>query len=553
MKTQTLIALLMLFCLALLPTSSARGNDLQRDAAVLISKDGYVKDHVTATFIDGPVYFSNPATPGWKPMTKGQLLVDGDSLLTRNQGWLVLTFSTDNLLLIKPKSKLTLTFPQSGTHRVQVRLAAATVMLSVRDGRGIQVVGRTGSLTLERGDAVVQVTETQEQVKSLLGIASWQPLGAPAPQALPEGRSLELDLRGMASRPLPFDTRMEYETFRRFSVYLKNFDQVNRTVSVEPAYRVDEVLIGKQQVSHMSVNEHGYRRIDPGAGPTPQQVHIRLKITPYPKPDDHFEIYLDKGLTYALREGRDGFFEVNIPTPSFPEFLLKVHFLNSLGQRDRIFEERFAFVNKRQKTQEVKEFLKEFTSAFARRDFVYLRQHISPDYRDWFGNSWFDFTKLLEDTLRTYRDIRLVLRPHTFLFKDNQVQVNVNYRLSALAGAWNYRYEDYGVDLITLVWEKDRWCIVSKTRGMLLQRIKMVVDPKRGVLKGKVLDEASGQPLAGATVRVLKTGFRGMSDRFGEYVLYNIPPGTYDVEISKNGYGKTTAFNIEILPYTERF
>ena len=39
----------------------------------------------------------------------------------------------------------------------------------------------------------------------------------------------------------------------------------------------------------------------------------------------------------------------------------------------------------------------------------------------------------------------------------------------------------------------------------------------------------------------------------GEYVIYNIPPGTYDVEITKGGFGKVTVVKMAIKSTGEKF
>jgi len=543
----TKIIFLVVFCPAVFP------QDLQRTIAAAISKDDYVKNQLTVVFCDGPVFFNHREQKSWIPITKGQTLIDGDAIRTGPNGYLVLAYSTDNLLLIKPRSGMRFAISEDRIPHVTADIYEATVLLSAREMKGINLVSSKGTLYLEKGEASFQSTKKLDTVKALQGTAYFRLTGSTEPHEVLEGTMMEVDERGYETGLTSVDTRMEYDSFRRFNTYLRNFDEVNRDTSTEITYRVDSVILNGKYLSHLEVDPQGYRIIDPGGQATPKAIHLRLKITPYPRPSDRFELYITKDLVYALREGSDGFFEVRFPVPAFPEFFVKVHFLDSQGRRDRIFESRFVFFNKRRKIEEIKTFLKQLSLAFTRRDTVFLRDHISRNYHDWFGNTYFDFAKLIDDTLRQYRDVRLVLHPHTFIFQKDLVKVNLNYRFSALTGNWNYRYEDLGSDLMTLVYEDNELHIQSKSRGIFLQRTKVTVDPRRGILKGRVMDEASKMPLSGALVRILRTNFKTFTDRFGEYVIYNIPPGKYDLEISKNGYGKTTIVQVSILPSREKY
>ncbi len=536
------VAFFLVFSLA-----AADAQDLQRTLSQAIAKDIYVKNHLTVVFFDGGVFFNHQETKEWIPVTKGQTLIDGDAIRTSHDGYLVLAYSTDNLLLVKPRSGIRFYIDETRIPKVIANVFEVTVLLSVRDINGIHVMSSLGSLFMERGEVSLQSNKKGDVVKSLHGTALYRLTGGSQPTKVLEGTTMEVDSSGRESGLSPLDTRLEYDSFRRFNTYLRNFDEVNRDTSTELTYKVDAVMVNGKYLSHLEIDPEGFRIIDPGDGPTPKALHLRLKITPYPRPQDQFEVYISKDLVYALREGTDGFFEVKFPVPSFPEFLMKVHYRDSQGRVDRIFESRFLFFNRRRKTEEIKAFFKQLSLAFERRDLVYLREHISRDYRDWFGNTYFDFTKLLDDTLRQYRDVRLILHPHTFVFRRNEVKVNLNYRFTALTGTWSYRYEDVGSDLFSLIFEDNKWNIRSKTKGLFLQRVKVTVDPRRGILKGRVIDESNQAPLADAYVRLLRTNFKTQTDRYGEYMIYNIPPGKYDVEITKNGYGKTTIVQVEIL------
>ncbi|HNW33841.1 MAG TPA: carboxypeptidase-like regulatory domain-containing protein [Candidatus Ozemobacteraceae bacterium] len=532
----------------------AAGAAANPDLAASVSTDGYVRDQLVLVFSDGPVYFNHADQAGWKRTAQRQIFIDGDGIRTGPHGYAVISWSTDNLLLIKPDSGVRFTLkPAGSTPRLSVRVHAAALLVAARESQSVEIEGRHGNLWVTNGEATYLSNETRDQLRAVRGKAEYRPTGAAEPTGVPEGYGLDVDQHGQISALTAYDMRREYDDWRRFNTWLRNFDTLHQKLSTEIAYRIDTVQINNRFVGTMETDQDGYRIIDPGAEAAPRTLHVKLKLTPYPRPADRFELYINKDLVYALREGRDGFFEVKIPTPTFPELFATIHYIDSLGRRDRIFHERFVIYNRHRKIDEIRVFLQQLSMAMARRDNIFLRDHISREYRDWFGNSWFDFVKMFDDSLRDYRDIRLILHPHTFKFKGEQVLVNMNYRLSALTGNWSWRYEDAGSELMTLSFENGEWRIRSKAKGLFFQRMKVAVDLRLGILRGRVTDERSGSPIVGATVKIRQRGFKTLTDSMGEYIIYNIPAGTYDMEISKNGYGTLTATRVEVAPTGQRY
>lgn len=518
-----------------------------------MSGDGYVKNQLTLIFADGPVFFNHLGQSEWKEVALRQTFIDGDAIRTGNHGYAVVAYSTDDLIMVKPKSLMRFILHDDAFPRVKLRVNEATMMIAVRDSQNLEIETSRGTLNVFHGEASLQTNAKHDIVRAMAGTAMFRALGAQFPTKIPEGYFLELDVANHESALTAFDIRNEYDAFRRFNTWLRNFDSIQSAMSPDVNFRIDELTINGKFISNLLIDTDGFRIIDPGSEPAPGLIHIRMKIFPYPRPDDRFELYLNKDLVYALREGSDGMFEVKIPTPGFPEFHAKVHFVDSVGRRDRIFDAKFIIYNRNRKIEEVKTFLKMLEMAFTRRDTVFMRDYISRDYRDWFGNTYFDFVKMFEDTFRAYRDVRLVLHPHTFKFKGDKILVNMNYRLTALTGDWTYRFEDRGSELMTMALEDGMWRIRSKAKGMFFQRMKVANDLRQGILRGRVTDENTGRPITGAVIRILNTTFRTASDSMGEYVIYNVAPGKYDVEISKNGYGKITVTKVEITPMGERF
>lgn len=75
-------------------------------------------------------------------------------------------------------------------------------------------------------------------------------------------------------------------------------------------------------------------------------------------------------------------------------------------------------------------------------------------------------------------------------------------------------------------------------------------DRVSGKIRGRVVDSASKNPLAGANVLVLPVGSgRGtMTNEDGEFVLPNLMTGRYNVKVSYMGYASTTIQDIDVSP-----
>ena len=518
-----------------------------------LAKSMYVPDQVIAVFLDGPVYFHSLATKKWKLASTNQILLDSDSVRTGPNGYAAIAFSTDNLLLLHPNSGIRLGIKPEGTPRVMVQVHKGEMLLSVSDSNEVAIEARQSQIFLSRGEASIRSSEKGETVRSLLETTFVRLTGGVNPLKLPEGYQLSINAQGQETKPQRFDTTQEYSTFRRFRTYLENFRTTNAQLSTDIGYHIDSVLLDNVFVSNLETDEHGYRVINPGSKPAPRTLLFRMKVTPYPRPQDRFEIFLTKDLIFPLKEAGDGLLEARIPTPGFPEFHLRVHYVDQNDRRARLFESNFVITNRRQKIDSIKAYLSELTRSFERRDFLFFRDHVSRDYRDWYGNTYYDFIKSLEDSLRNYRDIRLVLRPHSFVFKGDEVLVDLTYRLTALTGGWKIRFDDLGSDLLTLVFVDGGWKLKGKTRGLFLQRLKVANDLRLGILRGRVTDEATGSPIRSAQVRLLRTNYTTTTDSMGEYLIHNVTPGTYDIEISKNGFGRLTITQMEIKPSGDRF
>jgi hypothetical protein len=67
-----------------------------------------------------------------------------------------------------------------------------------------------------------------------------------------------------------------------------------------------------------------------------------------------------------------------------------------------------------------------------------------------------------------------------------------------------------------------------------------------GKLAGKVVDKATQEPLPGVNVQIIGTNLGGATNVKGEYIVLNIPPGSYSVKASFIGYGEVLSHEVRI-------
>src|ERR1700753_1691082 len=67
-----------------------------------------------------------------------------------------------------------------------------------------------------------------------------------------------------------------------------------------------------------------------------------------------------------------------------------------------------------------------------------------------------------------------------------------------------------------------------------------------GVLKGKILDEATPQPVVGVTISISKTRLGAVTDSAGLFTITHIPEGNYSVTLSMEGFQEKEVTDITI-------
>ena len=513
--------------------------------------DYYVPGHLIVAMCDGPVYFCPSGERSWQQVKNGQTVMHGDSLRTLGNGYIALTWDAKNMVLVKPNSGLrVMIFPEAKGYKLQMQLFTAEIMVSARNSAQMVTESRFGTSLVTLGDCSIISNDNQEIIRSAKGQTLFKQSLNGNETTVPEGYVLEMEPSGAAKPLCQFNIATEYENYKRFENWLKRFERQHERRLTEITYKIDSVKINGEFLSNMQY-ENGLYSIETADKRIPKNILFQFKLTPLPPPEQRFEVSLGKDLVYAVREGRDDYYEVNFALPSIPEFFVTISQLDSINRRVRIFNAGFSVFNKRLAELKAREFCKQMSEAVTKRDQLWFRKYVAKDYRDFQGNTWTDFSLVCQTIMRNYRDIRLMIHPFRFEFRKGETLVHVNYRLTALTGNWRYRYDDKGSDIYTLKAEEGVWKLRSKVSGMFFNRMKTTIDLRKAVLRGRVIDERTGTPIEGVKVTVAGTDLKGITDSMGEYVIYNVEPGRYNIQFSKNGYGNLTAASVTLSPAGE--
>ena len=83
--------------------------------------------------------------------------------------------------------------------------------------------------------------------------------------------------------------------------------------------------------------------------------------------------------------------------------------------------------------------------------------------------------------------------------------------------------------------------------GILLLGFPAAASAQAGRIGGRVVDAATGRPIAGARVAVIVAPARGaVSGVDGSYVIRNVPSGTYSVAASHLGHATKTVTGVVV-------
>ncbi len=90
-----------------------------------------------------------------------------------------------------------------------------------------------------------------------------------------------------------------------------------------------------------------------------------------------------------------------------------------------------------------------------------------------------------------------------------------------------------------------------KLRNFIIYSLIFIINSKcfsgiTGTISGKLIDQATKQELPGAVVTLVDTRLLTAADKYGNYLINNIPPGTYDVRAKMIGYATIVMKNVSI-------
>lgn len=91
-----------------------------------------------------------------------------------------------------------------------------------------------------------------------------------------------------------------------------------------------------------------------------------------------------------------------------------------------------------------------------------------------------------------------------------------------------------------------QYTVLDKNIGIIVEKGKSGVQEKTGLLRGRVVDFETAQPLSGATVQLLNSSFGVVTDKEGYYRLTGVPAGTYTLLVSFIGYQHNMQTGVKI-------
>ena len=88
--------------------------------------------------------------------------------------------------------------------------------------------------------------------------------------------------------------------------------------------------------------------------------------------------------------------------------------------------------------------------------------------------------------------------------------------------------------------------VISSAFALILFQSTALWGGITGKISGRIIDEDTGEALAGANVMIAGTILGAAADAEGDYFVINIPPGTYEVTVSMIGYQTLTLTEVVV-------
>ncbi|NLM16852.1 MAG: carboxypeptidase regulatory-like domain-containing protein [Candidatus Riflebacteria bacterium] len=501
----------------------------------------------SASMTDGAVWFLNSGGNTWKRVTNGQAFRHGESVRTGNNGYIAIIWQDKAAIFIKPNTAVRLLNPMATADVPAIQIHYGEVLASVLEEGKLDIQTAHFEAAAEFSEVTVAVAENSSRITALAGRTSVIAEGQ-NPLLVEPGYSLTFTQKEVSSERISLD--QEYQSFRRFKNLLERLRVTERRRNKEISFSLESLELNGEYLANMP-QEDGLYQIRTPDYTIPKEIILQFRVFPPPPEPYRFEAEINKDLVFPIMELENAIHRVRFATPSIPEFYVKIFVIEESGNRRLLAHIGFSVINKNLATIAANKFIDGFRHAFEKKDLNWLMDNIDPEYRDHMGNSRSDFLKLFEDDLRNYRNITLWMRPFKFEYKNCDIAVHMNYRVSGLSRDFTYRYKDSGSEIFTLRPVNGKYMLHSKIAGMFFNRMRVAIDLRQSVLRGRVVDERNQSPMEGVKVTLQGTSHTAYTNSFGEYIFYNVKPGKYTVNFFKNGYANLTATNVELRPAGE--
>jgi hypothetical protein len=86
--------------------------------------------------------------------------------------------------------------------------------------------------------------------------------------------------------------------------------------------------------------------------------------------------------------------------------------------------------------------------------------------------------------------------------------------------------------------------VIAPTLLLALALTSQLWSGTTGKIAGTVIDKTTKESLPGANVVVVGTTLGAATDQDGQYTILEVPPGTYNVQISFIGYSTVTISDV---------
>lgn len=143
------------------------------------------------------------------------------------------------------------------------------------------------------------------------------------------------------------------------------------------------------------------------------------------------------------------------------------------------------------------------------------------------------------------------VRSSTGPVKDAKVWVSIpgGIKFSYTGDDGNYRITDLPAGIYNVTAEKDGYYSsyatgVAVISGKETSNINFTLEGKLSVLKGIVSNGT--YPIVGVNIEILELKYTAVTDPYGAYRIENIPPGTYTVVATKQGYRSNATYGVVI-------